>query len=346
MAFRLIVFAVVVLFVRSQILDAIAQWRAHPTAHSPSAVSLFLSALAYAGSMLVSCIFWWILILRLGGSPGYWPTFMAYVVGHLGKYAPGKALVLVLRAGLLKGHRTDPAIATVAIFVETLTIMAVGAFLAGILLAIRFHDRLLYLVVALGLMAVTGIPIMPPVFRRILGLLGITRRYIGDPQRLSPLNWSVMGEGWLIITLSWAIQGLSLWVLLLGMGQKTPVSELPWITAGLAFSIVAGFVSFMPGGLGAREAVLAEWLKLGGIPDEVGVVAALLLRLTNIGAEAAIGALLYPFYSANPGALAVDKPIAPGAMPVEPVDAQNRLLPVDSTLPQNTNRMGAQSTNG
>ncbi len=60
----------------------------------------------------------------------------AQLVGHLGKYVPGKAMVVVIRAAML--NRGGPAVstraATIAITIETLTVISTGAMIALLVL--------------------------------------------------------------------------------------------------------------------------------------------------------------------------------------------------------------------
>jgi len=53
------------------------------------------------------------------------------------KYVPGKALVVILRAGLIRSRRVNAVVAAISVFYETLTMMAVGSFLAGAILVLR-----------------------------------------------------------------------------------------------------------------------------------------------------------------------------------------------------------------
>src|SRR5207249_3752310 len=51
-------------------------------------------------------------VLRAGASPvGYAPAQRAYLISHLGKYVPGKALVVVMRVGLVTPYGARPATA-------------------------------------------------------------------------------------------------------------------------------------------------------------------------------------------------------------------------------------------
>jgi uncharacterized membrane protein YbhN (UPF0104 family) len=73
------------------------------------------------------------------------------------------------------------------------------------------------------------------------------------------------------------------------------LQDLPRYTASVSLATVAGFVSFIPGGLGVRDAVLMEVLALGFAEDAAAtaLVSAVLLRLVWLVAELAISAILY-----------------------------------------------------
>ena len=80
--------------------------------------------LAAAGFHLVGLLpsaWFWRRVLRSLGAPlGWGQVLPAYYVGHLGKYVPGKALVLVLRASWLSGHSVPATVAVLSVFYETL----------------------------------------------------------------------------------------------------------------------------------------------------------------------------------------------------------------------------------
>ena len=55
----------------------------------------------------------------------------AYLISHLGKYVPGKAMVVVMRVGLVAPYGARPATAAFATFYETLVMMAAGGLVAA-----------------------------------------------------------------------------------------------------------------------------------------------------------------------------------------------------------------------
>src|SRR5262249_8486007 len=92
-----------------------------------------LAGLLYLASQLPSAILWHSVLAALGQRVSIWRALRGYYIGHLGKYVPGKAMVVVLRAGLIGGPNVKISLAVVAVFYETFTTMAVGSLLAAIM---------------------------------------------------------------------------------------------------------------------------------------------------------------------------------------------------------------------
>ena len=82
----------------------------------------------YLVGLLPEGLFWQRALRAMGQEAPLGRTLRAYYIGHLGKYVPGKAMVVVLRTGLICGPGVDAGIAAASVFLETLTMMAVGAF--------------------------------------------------------------------------------------------------------------------------------------------------------------------------------------------------------------------------
>lgn len=232
------------------------------------------AGLAYAIGMLPAAWFWRACLLRLDQPAPAGLTLYAYCLGHLGKYFPGKAMVIVLRVGVLAPLRVLKVATTLTIFMETLTMMAVGSALAAICLyALRLDWR--WTVLACGLMLITFLPTLPPLLREVLRR---TQRSV-DPALmkvwLGRIDWTLLGSGWLAMILTWIANGVSLYCVL----RASPSAEfaaVPWSTIALsslgacAMAVVLGFVSFLPGGAGVREVVLSTMLA-----PLVGPIAAL-----------------------------------------------------------------------
>src|SRR5207248_4039587 len=85
-------------------------------------------------------VYWRALLASFDLRPPLAPTVRAYYIGQLGKYVPGKAWALLLRANLIHPFGVGRGMATLTAFYEVLTTMASGALLALVLLAVFGTD--------------------------------------------------------------------------------------------------------------------------------------------------------------------------------------------------------------
>jgi uncharacterized membrane protein YbhN (UPF0104 family) len=250
--------------------------------------------------------FWYRALDSLGQPAPWWDTLRAYYLGHLGKYVPGKALSVVLRVAAVRPWVTSIRIAVVSTMMETLTMMAVGASLAAALslVVLQLEPRVAALAAAMAIAA--GIPTLPPVARRV-ARFGIARIKQESDLNMPPsipadvsaslhgINMRLLFAGWLAGSLCWLLLGLSLWATLRGIGvEQVHVlgRDLASLVAAVAFAVVAGFLSMLPGGLVVRDAVLMQLLApLCGKAN--ALVAAVLLRLVWLVTELLVCGILY-----------------------------------------------------
>ncbi len=258
---------------------------------------LFAAGLLYLVGSFPACLFWRRTLVAMGQQPAWLPTIRAYYIGHLGKYVPGKALVVVLRTGLVKSAQVDATVAATAVFVETLTMMAVGGVVAATILAVGFRDQSLPMLLALCLAAAAGIPTLPPIFRRVVRFLQVRRANPAIEEAIQGLDFRLMLSGWVMMAVGWSLMGLSLWATL----QATPAAvarltnpwyDIPLITACAGLAMVAGFLSLIPAGLGPREWVIIT-LLVPAYGPVAGIVSAVLLRLVWMSAELLFAGILY-----------------------------------------------------
>lgn len=263
------------------------QWELHPG-------WLVLSGVCYVLGLSPCVWFWRRLLSRFEQRPHPLHVIRAYYIGHLGKYVPGKAMVVVIRTVMLREKQVNATVAAVTVVYETLTMMAVGAAIAALLVAISWSDQTLALVIAVGLMVVAVVPTLPPVFRWLSNLVGMGK---SDPQvaeRLATFGYGELFIGWIVIAGGWFVLGLSLWSVLKAIGvENIPLFQSwPWCTAAVSLAVVAGFLSLIPGGAGVREAILLPLLapQLG---PTVALGAAILLRIVWLVAELTVSAILF-----------------------------------------------------
>jgi len=293
LAVKLLIVVVVLWLVRGTMKQSWSYLVEHPRSLSPN--WLALSGGLYLLALLPEGLFWHWTLKALGQDVGLFETLRAYYIGHLGKYVPGKAMVIVLRTGLIHSHRVDTSIAVASVFLETLTMMAVGACIAVPVLAIWFSHNPAFIAAAVATAIVGGLPTLPPVFSRLARLLGVGRSSPAVAQKLAGFDYRTLICGWTAMVAGWVVMGTSLWAMLRGLGCEADLAQSWYLyTAIVAMAVVVGFASMIPGGLFAREAVFTGLLApmLGGDASTALIVAAA-LRLTWLVAELLISAILY-----------------------------------------------------
>ena len=76
-------------------------------------------------------IYFWRVVGRSATPVGFYAAVRAYLISHLAKYVPGKAMVVVIRAGMVAEAGARPATAAFATLYETLAMMAAGGLVAA-----------------------------------------------------------------------------------------------------------------------------------------------------------------------------------------------------------------------
>lgn len=230
----------------------------------PRPAGLLLASGLYAIGMFPAALFWKRCLSALGQSTYLLETLWAYFLGNLGKYFPGKAMVLILRVNALKHRQVKKTATTISIFIETLTMMSVGGAIAAVsLIALNIDWRLTLL--AIGLLSVTFIPTCPPLLR-----IGVPKLQKGiEPTEMAKwtqrLSWRLSLVGWASQTVTWTFFSASLIAVLWSLpSAEFSLVPLPTMLlsgfAACSLAVVLGFVSLIPGGAGVRELVLSAVL--------------------------------------------------------------------------------------
>jgi uncharacterized protein (TIRG00374 family) len=98
-------------------------------------------------------------------------------------------------------------------------------------------------------------------------------------------------------TVSWAGEGAAFFLVLKGLGVRPTPALLFQAVFILAFSVIIGGASTLPGGLGAAEVSLAGMLALiVGLPRELAVSASLLIRFFTLWFGVALGLTVLAAY--------------------------------------------------
>ncbi len=245
--------------------------------------------------------YWLRLLHRLGFRPPVGATYRAYYVGQLGKYVPGKAWAILMRATMLPGVR--PGAGAVTALYETLTTMATGALLAAAVIPWLLADQESLGAQAIALLALVGLPIFPSVFNTLVGR--IARRFVDPSDPLPRIRWTALPEGILITGVGWLFLGASVLALLQTLIPEAPSPTFSFFLRCMAFNAlgyVAGFLALpSPGGLGVREAVLQQLLAAelhathpdGQVAAGLAALAVIVLRLVWTAADLAAAGLAH-----------------------------------------------------
>jgi glycosyltransferase 2 family protein len=243
-------------------------------------------------------------VMNASPTPVRWfPALRAYLISHLGKYVPGKAMVVVMRVGLVTPYGARVATATFATLYETMVMMAAGSLVAlfGFILV---PIELAPVMVALGLTLAFLVVVDPKVFPKIAALVSRPLKGVGS-DALPKFTRRLLIEGLVLSSAGWILLGLSQVAVaraVMPAGAYVAVKDWPLVIASVALATVSGFViAIFPGGLGVREWVLMVTLK-PALGEELAVVSALALRLTWVLVEALATAFLTIARPRLPGA--------------------------------------------
>lgn len=303
-------FAVVIVFVGRRAGEI---WNRGELEHVDiNVVWLLPAAAAYIAGWLPSVWLWQRLMSAVGGHVGLLDCARAYYCGHLGKYVPGKATVLIIRSVLVKDRGARAGAAALTSTYETLAMIGVGAAVALALspsILTTAHWRKLpewsqpvhaYPVLIPAVVAMTGLVSLPMIARLFTWVaVKMTPRDIGNDQvaRTARIDTRLLLAGCVAYVFAWMLHGLSLGFTLKAISAGTlDLADWPVWTAAVSCATAIGFVAiFAPGGLGVREGllifILASQPAVGG---QRAVVAAVLLRAVWFVAEIiAAGALYY-----------------------------------------------------
>lgn len=309
---KLAVLALLVWFLRDMLSKAIADLRKHKWELHPA--WLLLAGAGYILGLMPVAVFWNRVMRGAGQEVSLSDTIRAWWVSQIVKYIPGKAMVLVVRTGMLRHPQVETTVVAASVFVETLVMMAVGSLVSFVVLTAThrqelasllgsvhsqadllalFQNRVLIAVVAaFGMFVALGLPTYPPILKMLVKLLGVGKFNPTAADKLGAVPLGVFLNGWLMIAAGWFLQGFGLWATLHGVGVDAPISDVPQNTAAVAMSCVAGFLSFIPGGAGVRELVQTE-LLVGDYGQGPALVATIVWRLVMLVAEVLISSILY-----------------------------------------------------
>lgn len=256
-------------------------------------IALFMSSVNY-GLRFVR----WHTYLKVLGHPMPWrPSLNIYLAGFALTTTPGKAGE-ALRGVLLKRWGVPYPQSFAAFFSERLSDLFAVVLLTLFGLSL-YPQAWPMIVVGVALVAVGLVVLsqrrlleritetMPAGGGKILGLLRHLLRVLVHAQQCHRLRL-MLGLTALSVV-AWSAEALAFDWILKWMGADIPLTFAVFV---YALAMLAGAVSFMPGGLGGAEAVMVGLLVWKGMDGADAVAATVLIRLATLWFAVAIGAVM------------------------------------------------------
>jgi glycosyltransferase 2 family protein len=265
--------------------------------NAASGAWLIGSSAVYILAWFPSIWFWRKLMHALGGRVTFRDAARAYYCGHLGKYIPGKAMVLVIRSAMVKDRGCPAQTAAITAAYETLTMMGTGLVVGVLLAPLRewvSSDKETWI----AAIAVIAVAAALPFIARLLSWIAVktTPEATRSGSEGLSIPTRLVAAGCAAFVLSWALQGLSLGMTLHAVaGVPLNIASWPMWTGAMALSTSLGFaVLFAPAGLGVREAILLGVLNgQPGIDAHAAVAATVLSRVVSFLSEIIISTVLF-----------------------------------------------------
>ena len=244
---------------------------------------------------LLRFIRWHYYLRQLNQSVPAGPNLVIYLAGFGFTTTPGK-VGEALRSVYLKRWGVEYSASLAAFFVERLVDLLAMIVIAALALY-AFKDMQWLLVVTLALTLAflwlvhsTRLPIL---IRRWSALMHSPRIEVGVNyllqmlERSAPLLKSTpLQVGFGLGLLAWAAEGVALYVVVQMLGTDIDVL----LTIGIyGVSILAGVVTFVPGGLGGTELLMQFLLKNAGMVAALAVSAVIICRVATLWFAVAIG---------------------------------------------------------
>ncbi|HEY0285576.1 MAG TPA: lysylphosphatidylglycerol synthase transmembrane domain-containing protein [Pseudomonas sp.] len=256
-------------------------------------IALLMSSINYGLRFLR-----WQAYLNVLGHPMPWrPSLNIYLAGFALTTTPGKAGE-ALRGVLLKRWGVPYPMSFAAFFSERLSDLFAVVLLTLFGLSL-YPDALPMIVVGVGLVLV-GLLVLsqrrllerltlmiPAEGGKVIGLLRHLMQVLVQAQRCHRLG--LMLGLTLLSVIAWSAEALAFDWILHWMGADIPLTFAVFV---YALAMLAGAVSFMPGGLGGAEAVMVGLLVWKGMSSADAIAATVLIRLATLWFAVAIGAVM------------------------------------------------------
>lgn len=255
-------------------------------------IALSMSLLNYG----LRFVRWQIYLSELGHPLPWWPSLRIYLAGFALTTTPGKAGE-ALRGVLLRRWDVPYPQSFAAFFSERLSDLLAVALLTLFGLTLYPQARPLIAaglaLVALGLWLLTQRVLIARLFEsiptqwgKLSTLAGHTLQVLSAAQRCH--RPGVLIAATVLSVIAWGAEALAFHWILQWMGADIPLAFAVFV---YAIAMLAGALSFMPGGLGGAEAAMAALLVWKGMPGADAIAATVLIRLATLWFAVGLGAV-------------------------------------------------------
>ncbi len=223
--------------------------------------------------------------------------FLYYLAGFALTTTPGKAGETI-RSVLLRPHGVRYPASLASFFSERFLDVIVIAMLAS-LTVVAFEEYIVFVLIATAVILLMLPLVRSPALISILGSLqnGVQRQKVkatfGHLINLIRsaqlfLSWRGISSGLLLGFVAWSIQGLAFYFIVTTLNVEIGLLAAMGI---YAVSLLAGAVSFIPGGVGSTEVVMGLLLSALGADTSIAVSAPLISRLSTLWFAVVLGLL-------------------------------------------------------
>jgi len=256
-------------------------------------VPFISSTLLFVLSYFIQVWAWYLITLRLKISVSARETLENWFYSQLGKYVPGKVWLLLSRFYFYESKGKSKKAISVALFVETVTMVVAAGLMFLAALAFFKEVRPFYtgrqslwlvLVFVLGFLF-----LHPRVLEKILNWT--LAQFKKDPVSL-PISYSNILWILFVSLLSWLVGGVGFYLFVDSVYPVAPQYIL-FLTGALAISSTIGLIAlFAPGGLGVREGALV-YLLSSVMATPVAVILSILTRIWMTLIEIGLVGMVY-----------------------------------------------------
>lgn len=246
----------------------------------------FMTIACFAGSMLTNTLVWRWLAYRMGDRNRTLPLLGAYLFSQMGKYAPGKIMLLLMRIERAERVGMNKKTVVVSTLIENAMYMVSGGVTALLTLALFLINRPVFLVAVLVPLAILVVMFHPSVFYKLVNKMLV--KWNQPPvQKEEQLRKRDLALSVLMFTPVWIFGGIGLWSAARTV-TMIPIESITNLPGAFALSVTGGMASFLPGGLGIAEAIKSLFLDPITGP-KAAVLAVAIQRMAQIIVEVILG---------------------------------------------------------